>query len=128
MPLPKANQNTLSNSSFKTFNTTLNQGGLKDTREKNLDEAFKILIGSQETPVAKSPSSSPAPRNEPYGDFFSKLIQQLKAKIIDMYLIQTIKDIPYTLYKIKGLLAQLNKPEVPNSIVNFIIDFELFLE
>lgn len=125
MPSQKANENTLSTSSFKTFNTTLNQGGLKDTREKNLAEAFKILIGSQETLVEKSPSSSPAPRN---GDFFSKLIQQLKAKIIDMYLIQTIEDIPSTLYKINGLLAQLNKPEVPNSIVNFIIDFELFLE
>lgn len=52
----------------------------------------------------------------------------MKEKIIDMDLIQTIEDNFVALYEIKGLLAQMNKPEAPDSFVSFILDFEPFLE
>lgn len=45
-----------------------------------------------------------------------------------MDLIKTIKDNLVVIYDIKGLLTQLNKPEVPDSIVSFILNFELFLD
>lgn len=85
-------------------------------------------MGSQETLVEKSLESSLSRCSEPFGDFFVELIQRLKAKIVDVDLIQTIEDNLGTLYEIIGLLAQLNKLEAPNFIVNFILDFELFLE
>lgn len=62
------------------------------------------------------------------GNFFAKLIQQWRTKIVDMDLIQTIEDNLVALYDIKGFLTHVNKPEAPDSIVSFILDFELFLE
>lgn len=107
-PSPIASKSLHSNYSFNTFSTTLNKEGLKDIREENHVEAFKILMCSQENLVEKSPNSSPIPCSEPSGDFFAELIQQLKEFFFDMDLIQTIKYNPATLYEIKGLLAQLN--------------------
>lgn len=55
------------NSSFNTFNTTLNEGRLEDIRQNNHVKAFKILMDSQETMVEKFPESTPAPCGEPFG-------------------------------------------------------------
>lgn len=45
-----------------------------------------------------------------------------------MDLIQTIKDNQIILIEIQGFLLKLNKPEAPNSIADFVLDFEPLLE
>lgn len=45
-----------------------------------------------------------------------------------MHLIQTIEDNHDALIEVNGLLSKLNKPEAPDSIVNFVLDFEPYLE
>lgn len=45
-----------------------------------------------------------------------------------MDLIQTMEDNPIAIFKVKGLLSNPNKPKTPGSIVDFVLDFEPFLE
>lgn len=115
-------------SSFNTFITNINRGGLEDVNEKIHIKAFKMLIGIQRAPIKKSPNSPPTPSTKPSSDVFLELIQQLKTKVFYMDLFQAIKENHAALYGIKGLLEQLNKPGAPESISSFILDFKLFLE
>lgn len=98
-----------------------------DNQEENPVEAFKKLINSQETLAYKSPASSEACTNIP-SYVFAELFQQLKSKLVDMDLIQTIENNPATIFEIKGFLSKLNIPEAPEYIVNFVLDFEPFLK
>lgn len=95
-----------------------------DTHEKNQVEAFKILMGSQEAQDDKSPYLY----GKDYGDLFALLFQQLKTKLVNMDLIQTIKYNIVYLFKVKVLLSQLHKLEVSGSIISFILDFHPFLK
>lgn len=75
-------------------------------------------MDSQETFIDQSPTSSDV-CTETSSDDFSELFQQLKSKLIDMDLIQTLKANPISLFEIKGFLSKLNKPKMPDSIVDF---------
>lgn len=94
-----------------------------DNQDENSVEAFKKFTNSQETLTYKSPASSEACTN-----MFAELFQQLKSRLVDMDLIQTIEDNPATIFEIKRFLSKLNKPEAPESIVNFVLDFESVLK
>lgn len=45
-----------------------------------------------------------------------------------MDLVQNLEDNLATIFEVKGLLSQLNKLEEPDSINNFVLDFDPFLE
>lgn len=52
----------------------------------------------------------------------------MQAKLIDIYLIQTIEENPSAIFEVKEFLSKLNKPEAPNSIVDVFPDVEPLLE
>lgn len=56
------------------------------------------------------------------------MFQHLREKLVNMHLIQTIEDNHGALFEVKGFLSKLKKPEAHDSIVNFVLDFEPYLE
>lgn len=85
-------------------------------------------MSSQGILVEKSPSSSTTSGNDPSGNAYVAMVQQLKAKVFDVDLLQTIKDDHVISYEIKNLLKYLNNPYLPNSTFNLILEFESFLD
>lgn len=61
-------------------------------------------------------------------DDFDELFQQFEYRLVNTDLLQMIKDRLIALFEIQGLVLKLNKPEVPNPMANFVLDFEPFLE
>lgn len=55
-------------------------------------------------------------------------VQQLKAKVSEVDLFQSIEDNHVVVNDIKTLLKQLNSPNSPDYIVSFILKFESILE
>lgn len=60
--------------------------------------------------------------------YIIELFQHLRSKLVDMNLIQTIKDDPIFLFEIQGLLLKLNNREVPNPIVDLVLYFDPLIE
>lgn len=65
---------------------------------------------------------------EASNDMFIELFQQLKSKVVDMDLIQTMEGNDTAIFEVNGFLSKINKPEGPDSIVDFVLDLEDFLE
>lgn len=79
-------------SSSKTSNSFLSREVLKVIKEKNLIMAFKMILSSRGISIEKSQSSSTASWNDPSGNSSDLMVQQLKGKVFDMDLFQTIED------------------------------------
>lgn len=129
-PTPKSQPKYLkSHNTFSSYiyGSTLKPKETADNHEEKPVEAFKKLVDSQETFIDQSPTSSDV-CTQTSSDDFAESFQQLKSKLIDMDLIQTLKANPISLFEIKVFLSKLNKPKMPDSIVDLIQDFEPFLE
>lgn len=89
----------------------------------NLVETFKRLIDIQEALYDLS-------CNSPGGqlDNFDELFGWLKSKLVDIDVLQTIRDNLITLFEIQGLVLKPSKPEVPSLIFNVVLDLEPLLE
>lgn len=85
-------------------------------------------MSSQGISIEKSPSFSNASESEPSRNPFVALIQKLKMKFVNVNLFQTIEGNLVVVYEIKALLKQLHNPDSPDSIVDFILEFEPFVE
>lgn len=84
----------------------------------------KKFVHSQET---KSHASSDG-CVEASSDMFIELFQQLKSKVVDMDLIHTMEGNDTSIFEVNGFLSKMNKPEGLNSIIDFVLDLEDFLE
>lgn len=87
-----------------------------------------MLMGNQGISVEKSPNYSTTSGNEPSSNSSGALVQQLKAKVFDTELFQTLKENHVVVYDINTLLNQLNSLDSPNAIVGFILEFKPFLD
>lgn len=78
-------------------------------------------------PAEKSISSSTVSGSEPSGNYASMLVQQLKANVFEEDLFKTINESSSIESDIRDLLKQLSDQDLPNPIVDFVLEFESFL-
>lgn len=72
---------------------------MKDNQVEEPIEYFKKIVSHQETSGGESPFL-PNVWTRTFGDDFFYLFEQLKSKLVDIDLIQTIKDNPVSLFEI----------------------------